>query len=80
MPSEVNTVYNKDQLALAARKLGIELVSVPASTSSELPDAALALCSMKIDAVCQVAGNLRPRASPASPRRHAAPGCRHLVS
>ena len=58
VPSEVNTVYHRDQLALAARKLGMELVSVPASTSSELPDAALALCSMKIDAVCQVAGNL----------------------
>jgi ABC-type uncharacterized transport system substrate-binding protein len=58
VPSEVNTVYNRDQLARAARKLGIELVSVPANTSSELPDAALALCTMKIDAVCQVAGNL----------------------
>ncbi len=58
VPSEVNTVYNKNQLALGAGKLGIELVSVPASTSSELPDAALALCGMKIDAVCQVAGNL----------------------
>jgi ABC-type uncharacterized transport system substrate-binding protein len=58
VPSEVNTVYNRDQLVLEARKLGIEVVSVPASTSSELPDAALALCNMKIDAVCQVAGNL----------------------
>ena len=58
VPSEVNTVFNKNQLALAARRLGIELVAVPASTSSELPDAALALCSLKIDAVCQVAGNL----------------------
>lgn len=58
VPSEVNTVYNRDQLVLAARKLGIEVVSVPASTSSELPDAALALCSMKIDAVCQITGNL----------------------
>ena len=58
VPSEVNTVYSRDQLAMAARKLGIELVSVPASTSSELPDAALALSNMKIDAVCQVAGNL----------------------
>jgi ABC-type uncharacterized transport system substrate-binding protein len=58
VPSEVNTVYHKDQLVLEARKFGIEVVSVPASTSSELPDAALALCGMKIDAVCQVAGNL----------------------
>jgi ABC-type uncharacterized transport system substrate-binding protein len=58
VPTEVNTVFNRDQLALAAQKRGMELVSVPASTSSELPDAALALCSMNIDAVCQVAGNL----------------------
>jgi ABC-type uncharacterized transport system substrate-binding protein len=58
VPSEVNTVYHRDQLVLEARKLGITVVSVPANTSSELPDAALALCSMKIDAVCQVAGNL----------------------
>ena len=58
VPSEVNTVYHRDELAMKARKLGIEVVSVPANTSSELPDAALALCSMKIDAVCQVAGNL----------------------
>ncbi len=58
VPSEVNTVYHRDELVSEARKLGIEVVSVPANTSSELPDAALALCSMKIDAVCQVAGNL----------------------
>ncbi len=58
VPSEVNTVYHRDELVLKARKLGIDVVSVPANTSSELPDAALALCSMKIDAVCQVAGNL----------------------
>ena len=58
VPSEVNTVFNRDKLAEAARGMGMELVSVPANTASELPDAALALCSMKIDAVCQVAGNL----------------------
>ena len=58
VPSEVNMVYNRDKLAATARKMGIEVVSVSASTSSELPDAALALCGMKIDAVCQVAGNL----------------------
>ncbi len=58
VPSEVNTVFNRNQLAQAAQKRGMELVSIPASTSSELPDAALALCSMRLDAVCQVAGNL----------------------
>ena len=58
VPSEVNSVYHFHELVSEARKMGMEVVSVPANTSSELPDAALALCSMKIDAVCQVAGNL----------------------
>lgn len=58
VPSEVNTLYHRNQLVLAARKLGIDVVSVAANTSSDLPDAALALCNMKIDAVVQVAGNL----------------------
>lgn len=58
VPSEVNTVYHRNRLVLAARKLGIEVVSVAANISSDLPDAALALSSMKIDAVVQIAGNL----------------------
>jgi len=58
VPSEVNTVYHRNQLVLEARRLGIEVVSVAANTSSDLPDAALALSSMKIDAVVQIAGNL----------------------
>jgi ABC-type uncharacterized transport system substrate-binding protein len=58
VPAEVNTVFHKDQLTLEARKLGIEVVAVAANTSSELPDAALALCGMKIDGLCQIGGNL----------------------
>lgn len=58
VPAEVNTVYHREQLVLAARKVGIEVVAVAANTSSDLPDAALALTSMKIDAVVQIAGNL----------------------
>lgn len=58
VPSEVNTVYHRNHLVMMAQKAGIEVVSVAANTSSDLPDAALALCNMKIDAVVQIAGNL----------------------
>lgn len=58
VPAEVNTVFHKNQLTLEARKLGIEVVAVAANTSSELPDAAMALCGMDIEGLCQVGGNL----------------------
>src|SRR5262249_4592609 len=58
VPTEVNTVYHKDQTAAEARKLGMELVAVPVATATEVPDAARALCSRNIDVVCQVGGNL----------------------
>jgi ABC-type uncharacterized transport system substrate-binding protein len=58
VPAEVNMVFNKDQLVEAAGKTGIEVVPVAVSTSSEIPDAALALISRNIDALCQIPGNL----------------------
>ena len=64
VPSEVNTVFHKDQLVEAARKVGIEIVAVAASTSAEVPDAALSLCSRRIDALCQIPGNLTASAFP----------------
>ena len=58
VPAEVNMVFNKDQLAKAAEKAGLEFVAVGVSTSSEISDAATALVSRNIDAVCQIPGNL----------------------
>jgi ABC-type uncharacterized transport system substrate-binding protein len=58
VPAEVNSVFNKDQLAARARQQGIELVTMAANTSSEMSDAAQALCSEHIDAVVQIASNL----------------------
>jgi ABC-type uncharacterized transport system substrate-binding protein len=58
VPAEVNTVFHKDKLTLEARKLGMDVVAVAANTSSEIPDAAMALCGMKIDGLCQVGGNI----------------------
>lgn len=58
VPSEVNTVYHKEQVTLEARKAGLEVVALPVSTSSEISDAALSLASQRIDAIVQVPGNL----------------------
>jgi len=58
VPAEVNMVFNKDELTKAAAKEGIEVVAVGVATSSEVPDAALALLSRTIDALCQIPGNL----------------------
>ena len=58
VPAEVNSVFHKDKFEQAARAAGIEPVSIPASTSSEVPDAALALAGRGIDAMCQIPGNL----------------------
>ena len=58
VPSEVNMVFNKDELTEAAAKEGIEVVAVGVATSSEVADAALALMGRNIDALCQIPGNL----------------------
>lgn len=58
VPAEVNSVFYKDKFEEAARAAGMEPVSVPASTSSEVPDAALALAGRHVAAFCQIPGNL----------------------
>lgn len=58
VPAEVNTVFHKDMLTRAAAEVGLEVIAVPVTSPTEVADAAMALCSRKIDAVCQVAGNL----------------------
>ncbi len=64
VPSEANSVFHKDILTEEARKIGFEMVAVAASTSTEVPDAALSLCSRKIDALCQIPGNLTASSFP----------------
>lgn len=63
-PSEVNTVLHKGKITDAARKAGIGVVAVAANSSAEVSDAALALCNRKIDAVCQIPGNLTASSFP----------------
>ncbi len=58
VPAEVNSVYYKDELVKAATRLGIEVETVGVNTSSDVPDAALALCALHVDAICQISDNL----------------------
>jgi putative tryptophan/tyrosine transport system substrate-binding protein len=58
VPAETNMVFYKNKMEVAAKKAGIEFVTLPVNTSSDVPDATLALCSQKIDAICQIPGNL----------------------
>jgi ABC-type uncharacterized transport system substrate-binding protein len=74
VPSEINSVYNMEKTKEAAAKLGMELITVPANTSAEVPDAALSMMSQRIDAVCQIAGNLTASSFPSLVR--AAEGAR----
>jgi ABC-type uncharacterized transport system substrate-binding protein len=57
-PAETNMVNAKSQLDEAAKRLGFEVVYVPAETGTDVPDAAAALMSRDIDAVLQIPGNL----------------------
>jgi ABC-type uncharacterized transport system substrate-binding protein len=58
VPAEVNSVFYKDELLKAASRLGLDLEVVAVSNSNEITDAAIALCSRNLDAVCQISDNL----------------------
>ncbi len=58
VPSEVNSVFYKEELERAAGEIGLELEAVGVNTAGEVADAALALASMDLDAICQISDNL----------------------
>jgi ABC-type uncharacterized transport system substrate-binding protein len=58
VPGEVNSVYIKEKLEGAAARKGLELVALAVNTSSDVPDATLALLAQRIDAMCQGGSNL----------------------
>jgi len=57
-PSEINSVAYKERLEIAASKAGIELISIPAASVTEVADAAISLSSRGIGAYCQISDNL----------------------
>ena len=59
---------NKDLFVREAARCGLTVETVPANTPGDLPDAALALCSRRLDAVVQVVDNLSAAGFPAIAR------------
>ena len=58
VPAEINSVFYKDALTEAARKVGIEVIVVGIGSTAEVADGALALVSKDLDAICQISDNL----------------------
>ncbi|MFQ3671847.1 MAG: ABC transporter substrate-binding protein [Verrucomicrobiia bacterium] len=57
-PGEINSVTYQKIFTQVARDAGLELISVPANTPSEVPDAAAALAGMRLDAIIQISDSL----------------------
>ncbi|HPR60981.1 MAG TPA: ABC transporter substrate-binding protein [Prolixibacteraceae bacterium] len=57
-PGELNSVKNLDDFKNACTKAGIELLSVPVNSSTDVNDAALSLAGQKPDVICQIIDNL----------------------
>jgi ABC-type uncharacterized transport system substrate-binding protein len=64
VPAEVNMVVQRDAFVASAKKAGIEIKMIAANSSTEVADAALALAASRIDAICQISGNLTASAFP----------------
>ena len=63
-PAEVNMVTQLEVMAKAMREAGIELKVMAANSASEVGDATLALLGGRVDAICQLPGNLTVAAFP----------------
>jgi ABC-type uncharacterized transport system substrate-binding protein len=57
-PGEINSVRNMEELKKNAEFAGIELVSVPVTSSAEVADAAMSLTAKQPSIVCQIVDNL----------------------
>jgi ABC-type uncharacterized transport system substrate-binding protein len=57
-PGEVNSLVARDNFEKALKEHGLEIVSVPVNSPTEVSDAALSLCQSGIDVLCQISDNL----------------------
>jgi ABC-type uncharacterized transport system substrate-binding protein len=67
-PAEANSVANRNLLVREATRCGLTVETVAANTPGDLPDAAMALCGRRLDAVVQVIDNLSAAGFPAIAR------------
>src|SRR5260221_3809442 len=68
VPAEVNMVAQLAVMRKAVTAAGMELKTVAANSPTEVGDAALALASAHVDAICQLPGNLTASAFPSIAR------------
>jgi putative ABC transport system substrate-binding protein len=64
VPAEVNMVSQLEVMQRAVKAGGMELEAIAANSASEVQDAALALAANRVDAICQLPGNLTAAAFP----------------
>ncbi|MEI6310512.1 MAG: ABC transporter substrate-binding protein [bacterium] len=57
-PGEINAVASIEEFQRISQNHGLELITVPVNSSSEVADAALALTSQGLDAIVQIVDNL----------------------
>lgn len=57
-PGEINSVRNMEELKKNAESSGIELITVPVTSSAEAADAAMSLIAKQPSIVCQIVDNL----------------------
>jgi putative ABC transport system substrate-binding protein len=67
-PGEVNSSLARERFLAMLKAGGLELVSVPVSSPTEVSDAAASLCQSGVDAVCQISDNLSNSSFPAISR------------
>jgi ABC-type uncharacterized transport system substrate-binding protein len=67
-PAELNSLANKDLFVREATRRGLSVDCVAANSPSDLPDAAMALCGHRLDAVVQVLDNQSAAGFPAIAR------------
>jgi ABC-type uncharacterized transport system substrate-binding protein len=64
VPAEINMVVQLAVMDRAVRDAGMELKAIAANSPSEVQEAALALVASRVDAICQLPGNLTAAAFP----------------
>jgi ABC-type uncharacterized transport system substrate-binding protein len=67
-PGELNSALARQRLEKMFKGEGLELVSLPVNSPSEVSDAALGVCQSGVDLMCQISDNLSNAAFPAIAR------------
>ncbi len=68
VPAEINSVLARQRFEDSLKGEGLLLSSLPVNGSSEVGDAALALCQSGVDVICQISDNLSNSSFPAIAR------------